>query len=885
MSWISIHDGLGVLRRISKWRYAPAGEASTEAGSTLVRTSSVHLVLLAILPVGLAMWAMLSPAIVLSNDMTWDFVYNLSGAWHLWNGQAEHLDFHDPLGLLSFLPTLFGFELVGLSPAAFLVGASLVSAVAFVSAALAAMRRLPLVPAAFFVVFVSLLPLRPANVGESLTAYTFAMSYNRYGWSLLAVLTLILFVPPRDDRRLDLLDTAIAGLLLTAFFYLKITYFAAGLALAVLAAIVSPHVRHRPAVPMIMAALIVLNAVAPWNHAYLADILDAVEAGAVRSKLTFHVNNFFTNVEASAAYVAAVLFAAWLWWRGLASLRLPVAVAGIFVVALFVLSQNHQTHGLPAAIVIAFLLYDHLRRRSDVMASAAPVLMIFPLFVVAASAISIWAYHVRAQDKSDLQVVAQTNLKGLAVPIERSGLLDAFAAGKPSHALLNWSRALQPHVELTATEYVDTIIEAAHLLADGQHRPGGVVVLDQVNPFPFMLGWVPPRGGNLWSATGAPVRPASEVFADADYVLIPKFSTDAAWTERAAKAYTEHLSKHYPKVEDTRSWAGSSPGRHPPPVSRRALIAGAAALATPAVGRDQPRLQSVNLLLDWQPTPTYAGFFLAREWGLFAHRGLEVALFEGRGAVVSTQMVAFSSEYWIGVSSGVASAIGRSQGLPIKSLSVLYRNTPSVIFSRAERGIVVPTDLYGRRIGLVPGSVTVEEFRAFLAAQHLDPARIATVSVEPAAAPLLDGRVDALIDYEENLPSELRADGRQISVLRLADAGVQLYSLNIIAREEAWVSPDTRSIAIRVVEAVQEAYSRLQFAPAAAIAAFAPLYPAFSRPYLSQAMSVIVRQLGHQPLGQQTREGWQATVDQLARLGLLARPVTPDEVAGDLLPS
>jgi hypothetical protein len=554
LSWISNRDDHGLFRQLAKLRYTPATDGPTAATSTAVRTSPMYLVLLSVLPVGLAMWAMLSPEVVLSNDMTWDFVYNLSGAWHLWNGQTEHVDFHDPLGLLSFVPTVLGFELVGLTPAAFLVGACLIAAVAFASASLAAMRRLPLVPAGLFVVFVSLLALRPANVGESLTAYTFAMSYNRYGWSLLAVLTLILFVPPRDDRRLDWLEAVMAGLLLTALYYLKITYFAAGLALAALAAVVSPHVRTRPATSMIVAALVLLNAAAPWNEAYQADILDAVEAGAARGKLTFHVNNFFTNGEGSAAYVAAVLFSAWLWWRGMATFRLPLAVAGIFSVALFVLSQNHQTHGLPAAIVIAFLLYDHLRRRGEVMASAAPVLMIFPLFVIGASTVSIWAYHVRAENRSDLQVVARTNLEGLAVPIERSGLLDAFAAGKPTHALLNWSRALQPHVELTATEYVDTIMEAAGLLNDGKHRPGGVVVLDQVNPFPFMLGWVPPRSGNLWSASGAPIRPAVEVFADADYVLIPKFSTDAAWTERTVKAYTEHLSKHYPKVEDTRSW-------------------------------------------------------------------------------------------------------------------------------------------------------------------------------------------------------------------------------------------------------------------------------------------------------------------------------------------
>jgi hypothetical protein len=52
-----------------------------------------------------------------------------------------------------------------------------------------------------------------------------------------------------------------------------------------------------------------------------------------------------------------------------------------------------------------------------------------------------------------------------------------------------------------------------------------VVLLDQANPLPFMLGLEPPRGGNLWSGAAAPVQPAEQVFAGADCVLIPKFST------------------------------------------------------------------------------------------------------------------------------------------------------------------------------------------------------------------------------------------------------------------------------------------------------------------------------------------------------------------------
>jgi hypothetical protein len=96
------------------------------------------------------------------------------------------------------------------------------------------------------------------------------------------------------------------------------------------------------------------------------------------------------------------------------------------------------------------------------------------------------------------------------------------------------------------------------LLGDDRHCHGGVVVLDQVNPFPFMLGWPPAHGNNLWSGPGAPVRPADEIFADATYVLIPKFSNYGAWTKLARLAYGPYLSDNFRTREDTQSWIALS---------------------------------------------------------------------------------------------------------------------------------------------------------------------------------------------------------------------------------------------------------------------------------------------------------------------------------------
>src|SRR5258708_17065872 len=260
--------------------------------------------LLAGVPVLVALWTLLSPGLVLSQEMTWDFLYNLSGAWHLQHGHVAHIDFHEPVGQLNFLLPLLGFKLFGPPPFAFLVGVPIVATAVFVSAVLAAMPRLPLVPAALFVIFVSLLVLMPAGAGDLPDAYSFAMSYNRYCWSLLSILALILFLPPKDRADGDWIDIANVALLLTALFYLKVTYFAAGLALAGLAVLISPHVRTRLPAWAAIGALVVANAVAPWNQPYLFDLMQAASAGSVQQNLRFHVHSFFASAEGYAPYVA-----------------------------------------------------------------------------------------------------------------------------------------------------------------------------------------------------------------------------------------------------------------------------------------------------------------------------------------------------------------------------------------------------------------------------------------------------------------------------------------------------------------------------------------------------------------------------------------------------
>lgn len=312
--------------------------------------------------------------------------------------------------------------------------------------------------------------------------------------------------------------------------------------------------------------------------------------------------------------------------------------------------------------------------------------------------------------------------------------------------------------------------------------------------------------------------------------------------------------------------------------ARRGVLAVLLGLSVLAPAVAQP-LTKVEVLLDWKALPTYAGFFIARDLGAFERRGLDVTFGEVQGATPAAQAIGEGTRYWIGTSSGTATAIGRSKGLPIRSLAVYYRKTPSVIYTRGEDRIAHPRDLIGKKVGLVKGSITNEEFRAMLGLNRIDPAKIEIVTVDWDPWALLEKKVDALIDYEEMTPAELLAEGRRILVMRLSDFGVRSYSLNLIVNDAAWASPEKREIAKKVVEAAQEGYSLVNERPADAAAHFSRLFPRLAPRYVDRSIVSVAQQLSPAPVGGQTRQGWQETIDLLGSLKLLAKPVTVDDVA------
>lgn len=286
---------------------------------------------------------------------------------------------------------------------------------------------------------------------------------------------------------------------------------------------------------------------------------------------------------------------------------------------------------------------------------------------------------------------------------------------------------------------------------------------------------------------------------------------------------------------------------------------------------------NVNLLIDWKAEPTYAGFFIAEDLGAYQRRNLRVQITQGSGATIAAQVVGQGGQHFIGSSSGEATAIAVSQGIPVVSVAVLYPQVPTVIYSRSDTPIRKPQDLVGRRIGLISGSVTVDEYRGMMAASGIDTAQVTQIGVGWDVAPLLTNKVDGLMNYAELTPVELRLQGKKIETMRLADFGMKAYSLNIIVNKTRLVS-DSATIR-KVVEAVEEGYQFVREHPDSAARLFNHRFPERDSSFVRESMKIVAATLGTGKIGSQSTAGWNETISTLQRLGLLKKNITVDEVA------
>jgi len=468
---------------------------------------------------------------------THDAFGTLDGAWRVLNGQTPHADFYSPLGPLIYLVTAFGLQLshggaegAGYSQA---VCGGLLGVWTYGMSRL----RLGHLPAILLCITVVLLSINPASVGEPPLS-TSCMSYNRYGYALVALLLVEAVARPDPaGRRAELRGGVSTGAILALLLFLKISYFVGGAAL--LAAVIPcrKQAKERWAgvafgflpVFLIFWAYLGCHLGPMWNDLRMV-------AGAKPARINWYiVDNLYMPVGFYLAFIFAS--ARFLSSGGDRQASRAVRLAGVAVclAGIFLLSTNFQFFSLPLSAVMAVLVVKQLD--GPTVGGNARTLR--------HGALLLWGCLFVAEQFS----------------YETMGL--GFGAWQKH----SWEET--PHASFHAdvlagfrsfdSSYVDLVNDGLSLV--NQHRlPNDTVMsLDFSNPFSYALGMRPAPGG----ATTLHYRgnfseshhPAPErLFGHADLVVVPVTPTEPGLILSVPRIYGPYLAAHFHLVGESQGW-------------------------------------------------------------------------------------------------------------------------------------------------------------------------------------------------------------------------------------------------------------------------------------------------------------------------------------------
>lgn len=209
---------------------------------------------------------------------------------------------------------------------------------------------------------------------------------------------------------------------------------------------------------------------------------------------------------------------------------------------------------------------------------------------------------------------------------------------------------------------------------------------------------------------------------------------------------------------------------------------GDAAGATGGGGGASGDLRTITFQAAWINDAEFAGFFVAMDEDYYAEEGLELEYLPG-GPDVIPEALLLQGKAQVAMTTveSTAKAIV-DEGAPFKIIGTQYQKSPLGIVSLAGSGIATPADLVGKTLAVPPVNVLTVE--AMLALNNIDKADVTIVPYQYDPTPLVEGEVDATVDFTTNVPYSIEQMGAEPSSFLIYDFGFTVYNDTIVVTEE-----------------------------------------------------------------------------------------------------
>jgi hypothetical protein len=478
-----------------------------------------------------------------------DLFVILDSTYRVASGQVPNRDFHTPLGPLAYYIPVLGYELFGT------LGRAMPTAMALATFGLALplahvlTSRLRPVIAIPFGIFLLLIVAVPINLGESITALSFAKYYNRIGWAALGTLLVMYLAPMRSQARQDALDMICAAALTLLMLYTKLTYGVVALGF-LLFMLTDPRQRRwsAGAIGITLVTALVIEAFWRSSLAHLADLRMALDVGGFLrgtwGQITDHILFNLTD------YVLLGLFAG-LALRETRSIRDALFYGYCAVTGFLIINHNFQAWGIislhaAAAVAAETILRVQERQATNIdehrwsMTAGAKLLflaVVLPTIVHCAAALGLHTVtaSARAGEPVGLPRLEQVRLANLWT-------WNDYDAAAP---------------------YLATLRDGVEALSGLDRRPAGILVLDVGNPFSMALGASPPKGDTPWlqwerTLSGKSHIPAETLLANVQIVMEPKPAGDSNPAQSQSQSlqalYGPYIASNFDVARETDHW-------------------------------------------------------------------------------------------------------------------------------------------------------------------------------------------------------------------------------------------------------------------------------------------------------------------------------------------
>lgn len=226
--------------------------------------------------------------------------------------------------------------------------------------------------------------------------------------------------------------------------------------------------------------------------------------------------------------------------------------------------------------------------------------------------------------------------------------------------------------------------------------------------------------------------------------------------------------------------------------------------ALPALAQDKVRFQT-----DWIPSGEHAMYYGAWSKGIYAKHGIDITITRGYGSGDTvTKVASGAADFGVADIAAVMTARARTN-VPVKTIAVLYNESPHSLFVLKSSGITNFKGLEGKKIGITPGNSHRFYFPEVAKKAGTDPNKLIWTNMDGAAmaAQLIAKNIDAApfysIHYYYINKAAVKA-GQEILPLPFVEVGFKIYAASLITTDK--MIQDKPDLVKRFLAATKEAF-------------------------------------------------------------------------------